>query len=145
MMKVLIDTNVAYTYITGRPDPFSADIVTMMDLCSLEKFEGILAYHSLSTIWYLTRKADEQQRRDALMTLCDLLTLSGAKNNLVRAALADKEFKDFEDAMQDCCAIESECDYIITVNTKDFSGHSKIPAITPSELLQLLAQNETPN
>ena len=42
MMKVLIDTNVAYTYITGRPDPFSADIVTMMDLCSLEKFEGIL-------------------------------------------------------------------------------------------------------
>ncbi len=145
MMKVLIDTNVAYTYITGRPDPFSADIVTMMDLCSLEKFEGILAYHSLSTIWYLTRKADEQQRRDALMTLCDLLTLSGAKNDLVRAALADKEFKDFEDAMQDCCAIESECDYIITVNTKDFSGHSKIPAITPSELLQLLAQNETPN
>ena len=145
MMKVLIDTNVAYTYITGRPDPFSADIVTMMDLCSLEKFEGILAYHSLSTIWYLTRKADEQQRRDALMTLCDLLTLSGAKNDLVRTALADKEFKDFEDAMQDCCAIESECDYIITVNTKDFSGHSKIPAITPSELLQLLAQNETPN
>ena len=144
-MKVLIDTNVAYTYITGRPDPFSADIVTMMDLCSLEKFEGILAYHSLSTIWYLARKADEQQRRDALMTLCDLLTLSGAKNDLVRAALADKEFKDFEDAMQDCCAIESECDYIITVNTKDFSGHSKIPAITPSELLQLLAQNETPN
>ena len=145
MMKVLIDTNVAYTYVTGRAVPFSADIVSMMDLCSLEKFEGILAYHSLSTIWYLTRKADDQQRRDALMTLCDLLTLSGAKNDLVKAALSDKDFKDFEDAMQDCCAIESECDYIITVNTKDFSGYSKIPAITPTEFLQLLAQSETPN
>lgn len=144
-MKVLIDTNVAFTYVTGRDDPFSADIVTIMDLCSLEKFEGVLAYHSLSTIWYLTRKADDQHRRDALITLCELFTLSGANNELVLAALADKEFKDFEDAMQDCSAIESECEYIITANTKDFTGHSKIPAITPTDFLQLLAQSETPN
>ncbi len=134
-MKVLVDTNVAFTYITGRDDPYSADIATIMDLCSLEKFEGVLAYHSLSTIWYLTRKADDQQRRDALITLCDMFTLSGAKNELVKAALSDRDFKDFEDAMQDCCAVESECDYIVTVNMKDFSGHSKVPAITPNELL----------
>ena len=144
-MRVLIDTNVAFTYITGREDPFSADIIALMDLCSLEKFEGVLAYHSLSTIWYLTRKADDHQRREALITLCELLSLSGANNELVLAALTDKSFKDFEDAMQDCCALESECDYIITVNTKDFSGHSKIPAITPTDFLQLLARCETPS
>ena len=33
-MKVLIDTNVAITYISGRDDPFSAEIERIMRLCA---------------------------------------------------------------------------------------------------------------
>ena len=52
-MRVLIDTNLAFTYVTGREDAFSSEIDRIMELISAEKLEGILAYHSLSTIWYL--------------------------------------------------------------------------------------------
>ena len=33
-MKVLIDTNVAITYISGRDDPFSDEIEEIMKLCA---------------------------------------------------------------------------------------------------------------
>ena len=63
-MKVLIDTNVAITYISGRDDPFAAEIEQLMRLCAEGQIEGVLAFHSLSTIWYVTRKAPEAERRN---------------------------------------------------------------------------------
>ncbi len=50
-MKVLIDTNVAITYISGRSDPYAFETEKIMLLCAQEKIEGVLAFHSLSTIW----------------------------------------------------------------------------------------------
>ena len=38
-MKVLIDANVAITYISGRDDPFSSEIEKIMRLCAEEKIE----------------------------------------------------------------------------------------------------------
>ena len=71
--------------------------------------------------------------------LCALMTLSGAENETVMAAIDDPAFKDFEDAMQDCCAIDSKADYIITANIKDYAGHSRVPALTPKDLLSMMA------
>ena len=138
-MRVLIDTNLAFTYVTGREDPFASDIDRIMELCSTEAIEGVLAYHSLSTIWYLMRKAPNEKRREVIRHLCELLTLFGAENETVLAAVDDPAFKDFEDAMQDCCAIDSRADYIITANIKDFEGHSKVPALTPKGFLAMMA------
>ena len=137
-MRVLIDTNLAFTYVTGREDPFSSEIDRIMELFSAEKIEGVLAYHSLSTIWYLMRKAPDEKRREIMRRLCELMTLSGADNETVMAAIDDPAFKDFEDAMQDCCAIESKADYIITANIKDYAGHSRVPALTPKDLLSMI-------
>ncbi len=138
-MRVLIDTNLAFTYVTGREDPFSSEIDRIMELCSTEKIEGVLAYHSLSTIWYLMWKAPDEKRREVMRLLCELLTLSGADNETVLAAINDPAFKDFEDAMQDCCAVDSKADYILTANIKDYAGHSKVPALTPKDFLSMMA------
>ena len=132
-MRVLIDTNLAFTYVTGRENPFAADIDRIMEMCSTERIECVLAYHSLSTIWYLMRKAPEEKRREVIRQLCELLLLSGADNETVLSAIDDPAFEDFEDAMQDCCAIVSRADYIITASIKDYAGHSKIPAMTPRD------------
>ena len=32
----------------------------------------------------------------------------------------DEDFKDLEDSFQYYCAVENECDCIVTINTKDF-------------------------
>jgi len=127
-MRVLIDTNVALTYVSGRDDLFSDEVDAIMQKCAKEEIEGALAFHSLSTIWYQTRKLPEATRRDWIRQLCELLTISGADNKAVLGAINDEDFKDFEDALQDCCATAFEADYTITANIQDFKGVSKIPA-----------------
>ncbi len=136
-MRVLIDTNVALTYVSGRKDPFSDEVDLIMQKCAMEEIEGALAFHSLSTIWYQTRKLPEATRRDWIRQLCELLTVLGADNKAVIEAVNDVKFKDFEDALQDCCAKAFEADYTITANTRDYNGVSKVPAITPREFLEL--------
>ena len=139
-MKVLIDTNVAITYISGREDPYAAETEVIMRLCAEERIEGILAFHSLSVIWYVSRKAPDNERRNWIRKLCTLLTVSGASNQLILEAIDRTDFRDFEDAMQDCCAVESEADYIITVNKRDFAGCSKVTPLTPGEFLTVFSQ-----
>jgi len=95
-MKALIDTNLALTFITGREDPYSEQTERIMELCSKDRFEGFLAFHSLSVIWYLMRKVPMSLRRKAIKKLCELLTLSGADNKTVLAANANTDFADFE-------------------------------------------------
>ena len=140
-MKLLIDTNIAITYISGRDDPFSSSIEAIMRLCAEEKIEGVLALHSLSTIWYISRKAPDEIRRKWIRKLCTLLTVSGADNRLILEAIDKTDFRDFEDALQDCCAVDSGAEYIITANKKDFAGHSIIAPLTPAEFLSVLSRN----
>lgn len=134
-MRVLIDTNVALNYFSGREDKYSVESEKIMLMCAEEKIDGVIAFHSLSTFWYVTRKVPEATRREWLRQICELLTISWADNDAVKAAVENSNFPDFEDALQDCCAVTVEADYIITVNTKDFAGHSKTPAVTPAEFL----------
>ena len=113
-----------------------------MRLCGEEKIEGSLAFHSLSTIWYVSRKIPDEERRKWIRKLCILLTISGADNQLILEAIDKTHFKDFEDALQDCCAVESESDYIVTVNKRDFTGHSTVPAVAPDEFLAIFSRIE---
>ena len=137
-MKVLLDTNIVLTYLSGRDDKYTDECRSIMQLCAEEKIEGVIAFHSLSTIWYVTRKAPDGLRRSYIREICSLLTVSGADNQAVLEAVNNTRFLDFEDALQDCCAIEASCDYIITANIKDFKENSMIDAVTPEEFLRLL-------
>ena len=103
-MRVLIDTNVALTYVSGREDPYSEEVDMIMQKCANEEIEGAIALHSLSTIWYQTRKLPDETRRDWIKQICELLTIAGAENEAILKAVNNIEFKDFEDALQDCCA-----------------------------------------
>ncbi|MBQ6173845.1 MAG: PIN domain-containing protein [Clostridia bacterium] len=142
-MKILIDANVAVTYISGRDDPYSSEIEKIMRLCAEDRIEGVIAFHSLSIIWYISRKVPDPVRRQWMRLLCGLLTVSGADNALIREAIDRTDFKDFEDALQDCCAVKAGADYIVTVNRKDYLNHSVIPAVTPEEFLRIIRFDET--
>ena len=137
LMKILIDTNVALTYVSGREDPFSDDVDEIMLMCAREEIKGAMAFHSLSTIWYQARKLPDETRREWIKQLCELLTITGADNVSVLLAVKNTDFKDFEGALQVCCAETFQADYIVTVNIRDFRGHSEIPALTPREFLSM--------
>ena len=115
-----------------------------MQMCSDEEIEGVVALHSLSTIWYVTRKVPEEVRRGFIKRICLLLTVSGANNQAIRKAIDNIDFHDFEDALLDCCADNAGCDYIVTANLKDFSGHSLVPAMAPDAFISMMKKSKTP-
>ena len=138
-MKILVDTNVIINYLTCREDKYSEESEQVMTMCAKEKIEGYVAFHSLSIIWYFSgrEKKPEEIRREWLDRVCKVLTTASAGHETIIEAVHNWEFRDFEDNLQDICAQSVGCDYIVTVNTKDYE-HSRVKALTPAELVQLL-------
>ena len=62
--------------------------------------------------------------------ICDCLKVVGASHESVVQAIRMNSFTDFEDCLQDQCAMEANADFIVTRNVVDFS-ESTVPAIEP--------------
>ena len=137
LFSVLIDTNVVYTYLTGREDLYLDEFKQIMYLCALNKIKGYVAFHTLSNIWFIARKIPANMRRAWLLDICKILTVTGTSHSSVLEAVVNDRFPDFEDCLQDKCAREVGCDYLITANIKDYTI-SEVPAITPKQFLELM-------
>ena len=137
-MVSLIDTNVIINFITQRDDVYKKECFDVVKLCANKKFIGYIAFHSVSIIWYIMRKrvADEEARR-WLKRVCDVFIVANATQKQVNAAIENVEFKDFEDCLQDECAVHAKADYIVTCNAKDFKK-AKTTVVTPDIFLKLL-------
>ncbi|MCI9596891.1 MAG: PIN domain-containing protein [Firmicutes bacterium] len=133
-MVVLIDTNILLNYITSRGDKYLNESIKIVELCALGKLNGYIAFHTLSTLWYVLRKKSDKERRDNLRDICTIFSVASAPQTEIMDAIEKDSFADFEDCLQDKCAKEVGADYIITVNEKDFAD-SEINAINPSEFL----------
>lgn len=134
-MLVLIDTNVILDILEKR-DPFYEASSEILSLCATKKIKGCIAIHSVSNIFYILRKHySAENRRRLLLGILDFLQVAGVDHESVRHALERKDFPDFEDCLQDECAMQHHADYIITRNITDFSN-SNIPAITPMDFLK---------
>ena len=139
-MVLLIDTNVLINILTKRDDPFKEECQKLMMLCANGAFEGYIAFHTLSILWYIIRKQfNEPKTREMVGELCNVVTVVGATQDQIKAAIKNTNFKDFEDCLQDECAQAVHADYIVTCNIKDYQ-HAKTKTVTPDELLYLLLQ-----
>ena len=136
MIRVLLDANVIFTYLTKRDDPYLHACEDIIRLCAEGKIEGFISLHSLSIVWYLLRKYPEISRLDCITQLCEILEMATPDMEMIRNALRTGRFADFEDLLQDCSAQSVHADYLVTANLKDFKN-SIIPAITPSQLVQV--------
>ena len=70
------------------------------------------------------------------MDVCEVLKVKGARHDEVLKAIRMKDFKDFEDCLQDRCAKEAGAKFIITRNADDFEK-SVIPVISPEDFLKV--------
>ncbi len=71
------------------------------------------------------------------MDICEFLETAGVNHNQVLRAIQMEKFKDFEDCLQDRCAVSVGAKYIITRNTEDFT-ESQVPAISPESFLNCI-------
>ena len=137
-MKILLDANVIFTFLSRREDKYLKETDVIIHDCINKRIDGFVAFHSLSIVWYLLRHNPLDLRLRWMKLICTSLKIANADNETVLRALDRNDFPDFEDNLQDCCARQAQVDYIVTANIKDYSGRSLIPAITPLELLRLL-------
>lgn len=135
-MVLLIDVNVVIDFIFAR-QPNYEDAKAIADLCKKEKVKGCIAFHSVSIIWYLLRKFPANERRPLLLKVTELFEVVAAPHSEVVDAANNENFPDFEDCLQEKCAVAARADFIVTNNVKDFKT-SVIPAVTPTELLAIL-------
>ena len=136
-MVILIDTNILLNYITSRPDSYLEQSVEIVRKCASGECTGYIAFHTLSTLWYVLRKWEDRERRQSLRAVCEIFSVASASQSEILEAIDNNGFADFEDCLQDKCAKEVGADYIVTCNVKDFN-ESEIPAITPAQFLEMM-------
>lgn len=137
-MDLLIDTNIFIDVFTHR-QPFEELSKKIFQMCVLKECNGIIASHSFTNMFYLLRKNySSEDLRNLLLSLTESFAISALSGQKIKSALLRYDFFDFEDCLQDECALDFSADYIITRNPKDFAK-SKVQALTPEEFLKLKA------
>lgn len=137
-MKILVDTNVVIDALIGR-QPYFDNADKIIKLCADKKVQGYLAAHSIPNLFYILRKSMSlEERRHVLLQLCDIFIVEGIDSVKIITAIENRSFLDFEDCLQDECAISVGADYIVTRNVKDFT-YAKVKAILPEDFLEKLS------
>ena len=133
-MTVLLDTNIILDYIAERPY-YKDATKKIFELIFSKKIKGVVAAHSITNLWYVLRKTcSDEQRREIVLTLIDSFEISSIDKDKIKAGILRKDFKDFEDCLQDECAKSFNSDYIITRDKDDFVN-SVVPVLLPTEVV----------
>ena len=133
-MKVFVDTNIFIDILLNRKE-FVKDSKQIYKLCENHIVKGYVAPISINNIYYICRKAVNQDTLTSF--LCDvshIFTISPMNNESVVFA-KNLNIKDFEDALQSAMAIQSGCDCIVTRNVDDFKKVAGIEVFSPKEFL----------
>ncbi|MCB4235662.1 PIN domain-containing protein [Kaistella anthropi] len=137
MDKVLIDTDVILDFLFDRK-PFSEDAAQILSWCENGKIQGFVTSIMLSNIYYLLRKTAKHEKViENLKMLLNIIDVITTNKDTVLDAL-HSEFKDFEDALQNFSAQNSnEIKVIITRNSKDYKT-SNLAIMEPETYINLV-------
>jgi predicted nucleic acid-binding protein len=135
-LRIFLDVNVILDVLAER-EPWVEASASVLALCEIDEVEGIVAAHSITTLYYLTTKHLSRKKATAAMVdLLKLVSVAAVTQDVILKAIS-LGWTDLEDAVQGVCALESGSDFIITRDATAFDSLS-IPAVTPSEFLALL-------
>ena len=135
-LKVLIDLNVILDVLQKR-EPFYTNSARILANAEIEKLEGYVAAHSLTTLFYLISKDQSVDiARVALTDLLQFLSVAPITQDTIEQAL-NYSYRDFEDAVQMMAAVHCGVDYVVTRNVKDYED-GPLAALKPAELLALI-------
>ena len=135
-MKVLIDTNILLDVLCAREN-FLEPSLKVWKYCEVNKLEGYISALSVPNIVYILRKElTPEKTQEVIEQLLLIFKVCDLKTEDLKKAAA-MQHSDYEDALQMVCAGRIKADYIVTRNIRDFLV-SKVPALTPSELLDRL-------
>lgn len=136
-MRLFLDINVILDVLADR-EPWVEDSAAVLSLLDDAGIEGLVAAHSVTTLYYLASKHLGHKRAvAALIDLLDHVSVAPLDQDVLLRSLS-LGWDDVEDAVQGVSAQRARADYLVTRNPSDFRSAS-IPVVTPKQLLATLA------
>lgn len=134
--KVLFDLNILLDVIQQREEFYEAS-AQALSLAEAGLIDGVVAAHSLTTLFYLVAKhRTAEQARLTLTQLLVFLSVAAVDQAVIEGAL-NLPYGDFENAVQMAAALYSGAEYLVTRNPQDFKT-GPLTALQPAELLALI-------
>lgn len=134
---ILVDTNVILDVLFKR-EPYDNVAQTIITKCADREVVGYIAAHSIPNLFYILRKNySQKERRKFIINLCHIFHISDLNAEKIISVIENEEFIDFEDCLQEECAVEAMADYIVTRNPVDYKK-SRVKVIEPDEFVKLL-------
>ena len=135
MNKILIDTDIILDFFFDR-EPFSENASKILSLCESKEITGHVTPVIISNVYYLLRRTAKHEKViEKLTLLISFLEVLVVDKKVVLESLASS-FKDFEDALQNYSAEQSNrIDVIITRNIKDYKN-SCLSVMLPDNYLK---------
>jgi len=134
MVRLYLDANVILDYLQDRENaPYIEKIFLKANNQEVQLLTSVINF---ATIFYFESRAGQSTSR-----IIERFKILNKIINPVSQTVASyysslkSGFNDFEDALQYFAAVESESDYILTNNIKDFKS-SKIPVLTAKDCVQ---------
>ena len=132
--SLFLDTNVVLDLL-GERDPYYEPAAMIVSLADRNVVTVVVSALTYPTVHYLLTKFErEHMVRDKIRKFRAITQTSDLTDSIIEKALGS-DFRDFEDALQYHCALQADCDILITRNTKDFRK-SRIPVLSAEEYLK---------
>ena len=137
-MNVFVDNDVILDLLLERKDfAYCAKVLENIEKGNLTGFTSPIIF--TNTFFLISKAKNKDLAWNALRKLRLLFKITRINENIVDQALASG-FKNFEDALQYYCAIDSKVKYLVTRNKPDYIGEEVI-IISPQELIALIEKN----
>jgi predicted nucleic acid-binding protein len=133
--KVFVDTDIIYDVLAIR-EPFYQPAAKLFTLADEGKITITISALSFANIHYLlSKELSGKQAKQILRKFRILVKIAQIDDKIVDLAL-NSDFNDFEDALQHFCAVESECEILLTRNLKDYKK-ALIPVMTARDYINI--------
>lgn len=133
MKKLFLDSDVLLDLLLDR-EPFSDDIATLIEKSIDSEVKLCTSPISITNINYIIGRLENKNKADLkTKKILKIVSMENIGQSIIDKA-SNSKFKDFEDSVQNFCAVESGHEIIITRNTKDYK-ESELSILTPREYL----------
>lgn len=133
--NVFVDTDIIYDLLAKR-DPHYQAAASLFTLSDEEKIEISISALSIANIHYLISKQLSGEHAKQILRKFRLLVHIVPLNEKIIDLALNSDFSDFEDAIQYYCAIENECNILLTRNLRDYKK-AQITVMTAQDFINL--------
>ena len=138
LTKFFFDTNIFANWLIADNTGHDESSLLIRS-CLMGDVAGFVSSHSLTDLFYITRKHfSVEERRLFLQLILSRFNVVEESADMFSAVLANSNCKDLEDGLQMECAARERVDFIVTENAKDFKS-SRIKALSAKDALSMVS------